>query len=198
MTPLQQHYQRWSKGCGSCHCENATKIVFCRGQLPCDVLFVGEAPGASEDARGVPFDGPAGLLLDDIVRDAVQHANERSIRIAFTNLVGCLPQNESGKVEPDAAQIKQCRPRLTEMVEIARPRLIVAVGAMSEKHLAPALGKSVIVSSNGEVKGHRTIRRWASIVHPAFILRAVEVQKGLLIRRCVVTLANAVQSLREV
>lgn len=214
MTPLQQHYQRWSKGCGSCHCPNATKIVYCRGQLPCDVLFLGEAPGASEDVRGVPFDGPAGLLLDDIIREAWEQAGSShdtgcqnpdgswieewrpaDVRWAFTNLVGCLPHNESGKVEPDADQIKSCRPRLTEFVGIARPRLVVAVGAVAEKHLGASLGKGVHLEPNGDVKGHATVRRWAAVVHPAFILRAPIAQKGLLIRRAVVTLANAVEKL---
>lgn len=214
MTPLQQHYQRWSKGCGSCHCENATKIVFCRGQLPCDVLFVGEAPGASEDVRGVPFDGPAGLLLDDIIREATpmmcccglplngSHDHNScgppipdDVRWAFTNLVGCLPHNESGKVEPDADQIKSCRPRLMEFVGIARPRLVVAVGAVAEKHLGASLGKGVHLEASGDVRGHATVRRWAAVVHPAFILRAPIAQKSLLVRRAVVTLANAVEKL---
>lgn len=214
MTPLQQHYQRWSKGCGSCHCPNATKIVYCRGQLPCDVLFLGEAPGASEDVRGVPFDGPAGLLLDDIIREAWEQAGSShdtggqnpdgswieewrpaDVRWAFTNLVGCLPHNESGKVEPDADQIKSCRPRLTEFVGIARPRLVVAVGAVAEKHLGASLGKGVHLEASGDVRGHATVRRWAAVVHPAFILRAPIAQKSLLVRRCVVTLANAVEKL---
>jgi uracil-DNA glycosylase len=192
MTPFQQHCERWKSGCGSCHCEGATKVVIARGQIPADVLLVGEAPGVSEDVRGIPFDGPAGLLLDQIVARGLEN-----VRVAFTNMVGCLPRNETGKVEPDRDQIRSCQPRLKELIEIVKPRLVVAVGGLAEKHLPTTFGKSsrVEFQAGGVVTGHATIRRWCSIVHPAYILRAVPAQRSLLVQRSVVTLANAVGEL---
>jgi uracil-DNA glycosylase len=63
-------------------------VVLCRGRLPCDVLFVGEAPGVSEDVLGRPFVGPAGKLLDTIVERALDGQYD----CAMTNLVACIPK----------------------------------------------------------------------------------------------------------
>jgi uracil-DNA glycosylase len=75
MTPLQLFRQKWSGGCGSCHCDKATNVVICKGTVPADVLFVGEAPGASEDILGLPFAGPAGKVLDSIITEAMSKVN---------------------------------------------------------------------------------------------------------------------------
>jgi uracil-DNA glycosylase family 4 len=195
-SPFQLHLDRWKKGCGSCHCARATGIVFCRGKLPCDVLFVGEAPGQSEDALSQPFIGPAGDLLDAIIAEALEEFP--GLRLAFTNLVGCLPRRDDGSksVEPDREQIETCRPRLTEFILLSKPKLIVWVGALSDKHGAAALGKAVTYAgSPGKVEGHPTIRLWASIAHPAHLLRAPEAQKSLLRQRCVSSTRRAVKAL---
>jgi uracil-DNA glycosylase len=63
--------QGWGRGCGSNLCPLARKVVLARGTLPCDVLFIGEGPGVSEDVTGRPFVGPAGSLLDHIVNTAL-------------------------------------------------------------------------------------------------------------------------------
>ena len=70
-TPWQAFAERW-KDCRSCRlCEQRDKIVLARGTIPCDILMVGEAPGLSENSRGLPFDGPAGHRLDQIVAKVV-------------------------------------------------------------------------------------------------------------------------------
>lgn len=193
MTPYQSFLQKYSAGCGSCQCDKTSRIVFCRGNVPCSALFVGEAPGASEDVRGIPFDGPAGALLDSIVKNSMD-----GVTCAFTNLVGCLPRDKDGSKagEPELDQIKSCRPRLKDFIALCKPKLLVMVGALSEKHTPMVFaGTSTVLCAGGAVTGHPTLKRWRSIVHPAFILRAVPAHKPLLIQRSIVTLANAVKGL---
>lgn len=214
LTPFKKFVAKWQDGCGSCQCESANKVVLCRGSIPCDVLFIGEAPGASEDILGQPFVGPAGKLLDGIIQEAFGDSELCSIclkggirdtltktpsglvcqnghgeppttrlRLAFTNLVGCIPakDEETGKIgEPDKAQIKQCQPRLVEFIDLAKPRMIVTVGALALKHMPPLDMK-------------RGIAKISSIVHPAAILRAVPAQQGMMRRRAVVVLATALE-----
>ncbi len=63
-----QEYKKQWKGCKRCPLyKTRRKIVHCRGSLPCDIFFLGEAPGDSEDLLGKPFVGPAGKLLDRII-----------------------------------------------------------------------------------------------------------------------------------
>ena len=67
----QSHCEKWQDGCGAEICELANKVVLCRGRLPCDVLFIGEAPGESENVIGLPFVGPAGKLLDKMIKKGI-------------------------------------------------------------------------------------------------------------------------------
>lgn len=204
LTVFQQHIQDWKDGCGSEHCSAAFKRVLCRGKVPCDVLFVGEAPGESENVIGQPFIGPAGKLLDHIVERAIQGCQVktqdnvkgaaagglRPLRVAFTNMVCCIPRNpESGKKweEPDDEQVESCRPRLEEFInKVARPRLVVAVGKVAESWLTPGYKHSIKMPDGCKV---------ISIVHPAAILRANVAQQGFAVQRCVVVINNAVEEL---
>lgn len=177
LTPLQQFCDRWKDGCGSTLCDKATKIVLCRGQIPADVLLVGESPGISEDVMGVPFVGPAGMLLDKIVSISLPE----KVRVAFCNLVGCLPKVEGEKQEPDPESILKCQPRLVEFIKLANPKLIVCVGKLSEKWMEPGYKKSPKI---GKVP-------LCSITHPAAILRAPIAGQSLVKKRCIVLLNSA-------
>ena len=97
---FQKHCERWKNGCGSRLCFGVKNVCLARGKVPCDVLFVGEAPGESEDTIGKPFVGPAGKLLDYIIGRALQGTE---LRAAFTNLVCCIPRDDDGgkSIEPD-------------------------------------------------------------------------------------------------
>ena len=92
LTPYQQHVAKW-KNCEQCdlHCHRK-RVVLCRGTVPCKILFVGEAPGASEDVVGKPFMGPAGKLLDSMLEEA--GFNEGPVSYAMTNLTACIPLDE--------------------------------------------------------------------------------------------------------
>lgn len=196
LTPFQKHVNRWSS-CTACPLwEGRQQVVLARGTLPCDVLFIGEAPGESEDVLGQPFVGPAGQLLDQIIQRAfaatqvpgTEGADYNSLTWAFTNLVCCIPRDEDGgkATEPDDEYIKACSVRLIEFVEIAEPRLIVCVGALARDWLTPGYRYSI--------KLHRDVPR-IDIIHPAAVLRANIAHRGLMVQRAVVQISNAVEEL---
>lgn len=101
-----------------------TNVVFGVGSEDAEVLFIGEAPGANEDAQGEPFVGRAGKLLDDML---AMIGLDRS-RIYITNSVKCRPpQNRDPKPEESEA----CIGYLRNQVALLRPRIIVCLGRIS-------------------------------------------------------------------
>lgn len=180
-TPYTQLVGEWAN-CQRCQlCATRKNVVMVRGKIPCDVLFVGESPGTSEDVLGRPFVGPSGKLLDNIVAAA----GLGEYRLAFANLLGCIPLGEDGKLsEPPEWAVAACEPRLTRLVEMCKPRLLVCVGKHAGEYLEQGFRHSVKVP-----RGLPQVR----ITHPAAILRANLASQGLLSQKCVVTLRNAVE-----
>lgn len=153
---LRKHREDWGS-CTRCPLhEGRAKVVLGRGKLPCDILLIGEAPGESENVLGQPFVGPAGHLLDRIIRSAVPD----SMAWAITNLVACIPRQDGSKVsEPDPDDILHCAPRLDEFVRMANPRLIVCVGKLAESWVIGTKGRRHLLAwYNGAMIG---------IIHPA-------------------------------
>ena len=189
MTPYRKHVMKW-KDCRRCSlCKQRHRVVIARGRVPCNVLFIGEAPGVSEDALGKPFVGPAGKLLDKIIEQGmsitvVEDGEEDAgvISHALTNLVCCFPREakESGNHEPPEEAIEACAARLREFVELCNPDLVVRVGSLADKW-APDFPDSHQVS----------------ILHPAAVLRMDVSKKGLAIQRTIVALADAVEGLGD-
>ena len=173
MTPYKRFQKRWNN-CTDCFlCKKRNKIVLLRGKVPCSVLFIGEAPGVSEDLLGKPFVGPAGKLLDKIIKEATDSKD-----YALTNLVACIPKNEEGnKVsEPSEECIKACQERLQATVALCRPKVIVQVGKLAKKWVPKLLGNGF---------------SYVTIVHPAAILRADPMQRQLTIQRSIVMVRDA-------
>lgn len=172
----QDHVERWQRCRGCLLHVKRTSVVFSRGTIPCEILFLGEAPGESEDVVGIPFVGPAGKLLDKIIDQAYVEAG-RKFTHCFYNLVGCIPRDESGgkSGEPTKASIKSCSMRLVEFLGICKPKVIVCVGKLAYKYL-PEYGYAKVVE----------------ITHPAAILRSDITQRGLLIQRAIVQIANTI------
>lgn len=177
-----RHRQHWSR-CRSCRlCQKRMSVVLARGTLPCDVLFVGEAPGISEDVLGRPFVGPAGKLLDSVL-DYVE-AEAGPYRYALTNIVACVPLDESmQKVkEPPKEAVEACHPRLVEFIDIAQPRAVITLGTFAQKYL-PELPDCVKIREK--------------MTHPAAILRADISKKGLAFQRCKALVLDVVERLQE-
>lgn len=156
----------------------STKVVLARGRLPCEVLFVGEAPGASENFLGRPFVGPAGKLLDHIIEKS-KKISEVDYTYAMTNIIACIPKDEENKklIEPPNFAIKACMKRLREIIDIANPPVIIAVGKIATTQMP-------LHATEG--------MRFARIIHPAAILRMDISQKGLALQRAIVTLSNVI------
>lgn len=190
MTPLQSFCEKWKGGCGNAICKGATHVVQARGYVPCDLLFIGEAPGTSEDTLGRPFIGPAGKLLDDIIDNAItperfmvrcgDGTKERPIRIGFMNTVGCLPRDGEGRpTTPSVDEAEQCRPRMIELVRLMRPRAIMAVGDTAQ-YFAPSMAELKPVDW---LPPWHTVVEQGKMIHPAAILYASSAQQSLMIRR---------------
>jgi len=180
LSPWKKHKEKWS-ACQECDlCGRRNKVVLARGKLPCDILFIGEAPGVSEDVLGKPFVGPAGKLLDDIIEGAIPF----SMKLAFTNLVACIPKGEDGvKVhEPPEESIRACFDRLEEIIKIAKPHAIVCVGKLAAKWIPSQFG-------------FWDAEYFTEIIHPAAILRLDLSQKGLAIQRTEQVLAKVAESI---
>lgn len=204
LTPFQQHCERWKDGCGASICDYpGTRRVFFRGTIPCNVLFIGEAPGESENVLGSPFMGPAGRLMDIWIDNSIGEANAlrqqeaeekgetwKKITHGLANLVGCIPRGEDGtKAEaPDKASIKSCLPRLAGLVRICKPRVIILVGALAKKHVT---GQAQFDPVNWLKPGEYL--EFAEIVHPAFVLRQMIAQRGLVGQRATVIIQNMVK-----
>ncbi len=189
MSPYQLHLQRWKNGCGSCDCPGPGKrvrVVFARGNVPCDVLFIGEAPGESENVVGQPFIGPAGKLQDRITAKGLE--GFPPVKVCYYNLVGCIPRNEDGgkATEPNIEQVRSCSPKLVEFVKIVNPRLIVCLGSWPAKILTQW--------SKDKPTFHRVIKT-IHLTHPAAILRANVVSQGLMEQRNVIALRRAIGDL---
>lgn len=177
---LQHHTAAW-KDCTRCPLHKSRKnVCICRGEVPAEVLFIGEAPGDSEDVFGIPFYGPAGKLLDEIISRAEKLSNI-TVSKCFTNLVACIPKTQDAqrkKVEPLPAEIASCWPRLDYFITLCKPKLIVAVGELAERH--------------GLKEQHWDQRaRVIKIIHPAAILRQPKVQQPMTAQRTEVILRDA-------
>lgn len=126
--------------CRKCDlCEIRHKVVHIRGMLPCQVFFIGEAPGESENIIGYPFVGDAGDLLNELlftVHNEMKPLN-RTFTYAIANIVGCFPgKDENGNFNrPHKVAVQQCEPHLRSLIELCSPKLLVALGETADKKL---------------------------------------------------------------
>ena len=137
------------------------KIVFADGDPNARLMFVGEGPGADEDAQGLPFVGRAGQLLNNMI--AAMGLGREQVYIA--NVVKCRPpQNRTP--EPDEANT--CSPFLFRQIDVIRPEVIVALGATAATYL---LGqRQPLAGLRGRVHSFRSSKLIVTY-HPAFLLR---------------------------
>ena len=140
------------------------KTVFGVGDEQASWLFVGEGPGADEDAQGEPFVGQAGRLLDSMLA-AIELKRGHDVYIG--NIVKCRPP---GNRTPQPQEALACEPYLQRQIELIKPALIVALGKVAAVNL---LGREATIASlRGKVHEYRGT---ALIVtyHPAYLLRSL-------------------------
>jgi DNA polymerase len=143
-------------------CEARKQAVLGVGDRNADWLFVGEGPGAEEDARGEPFVGQAGKLLDSMLA-AIRLRRGESVYIA--NAVKCRPPENR---TPTPEETATCRPYLERQIELIRPKLIVALGRPAAQTLLQTEVK--IGAARGRLHRYRDIPVVVTY-HPAYLLR---------------------------
>lgn len=141
--------------------EGRTKIVHTTGNFEADLLFVGEAPGANEDAEGVPFVGKAGQLLNKII----EGIGLKREQVLVGNVNRCRPpQNRT----PTLAEAHTCRPFLMREIAVVRPKAIVVMGNTATQNLLDT--KIGITKLRGEFQDYYGIKVMPTF-HPAYLLR---------------------------
>jgi len=159
-----QELKQQVRDCTACKLRaGCTQTVFGVGDEKADWLFVGEGPGADEDAQGEPFVGQAGKLLDNMLL-SIKLRRGKNVYIA--NIVKCRPP---GNRTPEADEITTCLPYLQRQIELIKPKLIVALGKTAATVL---LGRDATLGSlRGTLHDYRGVPLLITY-HPAYLLRS--------------------------
>ena len=151
------------RGCTACPLHATRKqAVFGVGDEKADWLFVGEGPGAEEDARGEPFVGQAGRLLDNMLASI---GLKRGRDVFIANVLKCRPP---GNRVPEPQEAAQCEPFLLRQIELIQPKLIVALGKTAASNLLRT------DASLGSLRGRLHQFHGTPVLvtyHPAYLLR---------------------------
>jgi uracil-DNA glycosylase family 4 len=148
-------------------CNGRTQIVFGVGNPRAQLVFVGEGPGADEDAQGVPFVGKAGQLLTKMI-EAMKFKRDE---VYICNVVKCRPPNNRNP-EPD--EIEACEPFLKAQLASIQPQVIVALGKFAAQTLLRV--DTPITRLRGQWREYQGIPLMPTF-HPAYLLRSPE-EKG--------------------
>lgn len=160
------------KECKACELHKTrTHYVFGDGNGDLRLMFIGEAPGASEDAKGIPFVGRAGQLLDDLLKEA--GLNRKEVYIA--NCLKCRPPNNRDPLE---YELNACKGFLDKQIEIISPRVIVPLGKFAlmqilgkDKKISQSRGKIFTHSYNSLILSKKFDATIIPTYHPAYLLR---------------------------
>ena len=158
--------ERACRDCSRCElCRGRTNPVFGVGNRTADVMFVGEGPGEQEDLQGIPFVGPAGKLLDEMLC-IIDLDRNRNCYIG--NIVKCRPpQNRDPREEEQEA----CIDYLRNQVALVQPKIIVCLGRIAAKRLIHPEYR--ITREHGQWVNKNGI--WmTAIYHPSALLRDVD------------------------
>jgi len=137
------------------------KLVFADGSANARLMFVGEGPGADEDAQGLPFVGKAGQLLNNMI--SAMGLKREEVYIA--NVVKCRPP---GNRVPEQEEGATCSPFLFRQIDVVRPEVLVALGATAATWLLGA--RQPLAGLRGRVHGVRGTKLIVTY-HPAYLLR---------------------------
>jgi DNA polymerase len=143
------------------HTLGRTQVVFGVGNPNAELMFVGEAPGADEDAQGVPFIGRAGQLLTKII-EAIDLKRED---VYIANVIKCRPP-QNRNPEPD--EVDTCEPFLFKQIDAIKPKVIVALGKFAAQTLLRT--EEPISRLRGRVLDYRGAKLIPTF-HPAYLLR---------------------------
>jgi uracil-DNA glycosylase len=151
--------------CTACAlCKTRTNTVFGVGDEGADWMIVGEAPGSDEDARGEPFVGQAGRLLDSMVAAI---GLKRGSNLYIANVLKCRPPNNRN---PEPSEVAECSPHLVRQIELVQPRVILAMGRFAAQTLLNS--DASIASMRGKIHRYQGVPTVVTY-HPAYLLRSL-------------------------
>ena len=148
--------------------KSRTQVVFGEGKSNADIMFVGEAPGATEDSNGKPFVGRSGDLLTKMIENVLLIPRSE---VYITNIVKCRPADNA---EPTPSEAHTCHPYLLKQLALIKPKIVVALGATAYHYLSG--DDSPISKVRGTVhtqEGYTLIPTY----HPAYLLRNPSAKK---------------------
>lgn len=168
--PDLQSLQAALSNCTACSlCQTRKQTVFMDGNGPARVMFVGEAPGYHEDQQGVPFVGPSGQLLTDIVEKGMGLSRSE---VVIANVLKCRPPENR---DPLPAEKRLCTTWLDRQIELVDPEIIIALGRHAAAHLLQT--DATIGRLRGQV-WMRGERRVVATYHPSYLLRSPSEKKA--------------------
>lgn len=161
-------YNNWEEledECNNCKkcklCQGRNNVVIGTGNKKADLMFIGEGPGADEDAQGIPFVGKAGKLMNT----AFQGIGIKREEVYIANVVKCRPPNNRN---PEDDEARACLDYLRNQVILVKPKIIVLLGNVALKNI---LGKEYgITSARGKWVEKNGIM-YMPTFHPAALLR---------------------------
>ena len=142
--------------------ETRTQTVFGVGNPRARLLFLGEAPGADEDAQGIPFVGRSGRLLTDMIEKGMKISRDE---VYICNVLRCRPPQNRNPLPEEAAF---CRPFMEAQIKIVNPEFICCLGADAAKNLLQtdtSIGK--LRGANHNWQGYKVVCTY----HPSYLLR---------------------------
>jgi uracil-DNA glycosylase family 4 len=153
--------------CRACAlCESRRHTVFGAGSTAADWMVVGEAPGENEDREGQPFVGPAGELLDNMLRAVGRNRTGSGAQGVFVaNVLKCRPPSNRN---PQPAEVAQCAPYLARQVALLQPKIILAMGRFAVQSLLQT--DEPIGKLRGRVHRYQGVPVIVTY-HPAYLLR---------------------------
>jgi uracil-DNA glycosylase len=153
--------------------ETRTKLVFGAGHANADLMFVGEAPGATEDKTGLPFVGRAGKLLDELLAEVGLERGD----VFITNVICCRPP---GNRDPLPEEIEACKPYLYKKIELIEPKVLCTLGNFATKLLTgDPTGITKVHGRPQEREVAGRVVKLFPIFHPAAALRTDSVKEML-------------------
>jgi DNA polymerase len=162
-------------GCVKCRlCESRTKTVFGVGDKGAKWMFIGEGPGRNEDLQGLPFVGPAGKLLDNML---LAMGLSRHDNAYIANVVKCRPTGDDGRDRPPAPdEAMACMPYLQRQIELIQPAVLVALGKTAAVYLLGLPPDSPVGKLRGQIFHYGDLPLVVTY-HPAYLLRKLT-EKG--------------------
>jgi DNA polymerase len=156
---IPKWFETKTRQCRKCKlCDSRRNVVIGRGISPADILFIGEAPGKTEDLLGYAFVGPSGKLLDEMINSALIILGKGKIDLSYyiTNTVLCRPTDslQSENRKPNILEVVSCTPNVMKIFSFVNPKMIILVGKVAQNLYGKEF-KSIGVN----------------ILHPSFILR---------------------------